>query len=105
MKILLLAVALTLAAGGTAFAQSRPSTLVAIDAAQREQLRAFIARDGFVSIVAPTLNVAVGGTLPAPVRTRALPGDGGLGRYRYTIINNRTMLVDPQTRRVIEAFE
>jgi hypothetical protein len=50
--------------------------------------------------------VVVGAPLPQTVDLYALPEDAGVRtQYRYTVVNDRTVLVDPQTRQVIQVIE
>ena len=58
----------------------------------------------------PSIRVAdeviVGQPLPPRVRLYPLPPTVGLQNpYSYTIVNDRTVLVDPQTRQVVEIIE
>jgi hypothetical protein len=34
-----------------------------------------------------------------------MPQEYGAREYRYTVVNNRTVLVDPRTRRIVEVVE
>jgi hypothetical protein len=48
----------------------------------------------------------VGAELPeAGVTYYEVPPEYGVKQYRYTVINNRTVLVDPGTRRVVQIIE
>ncbi|MCB8823253.1 DUF1236 domain-containing protein [Microvirga rosea] len=50
-----------------------------------------------------TEEVVVGQPLPARVRLFPIPNSVGLqSRYSYTIVNDQRVLVDPQTREVVE---
>jgi hypothetical protein len=51
--------------------------------------------------------VAVGATIPADVELVAVPGDWGpdLGRYRYVYADDRVVLVEPSTRRVVHVID
>lgn len=50
--------------------------------------------------------VVVGAELPeAGVTYYEVPAEYGASQYRYTRVNNRTVLVDPKTRRVIQVIE
>jgi hypothetical protein len=47
--------------------------------------------------------VAVGTVLPREgVVYREVPADYGVQGYQYTVVNNRTVLVEPQTRRIVQ---
>jgi hypothetical protein len=50
--------------------------------------------------------VRVGAVLPSSgVQYYEAPPEYGVRDYRYTIVNDRTVLVDPRTHRVIEIIE
>jgi Protein of unknown function (DUF1236) len=36
---------------------------------------------------------------------REVPAEYGVKQYRYTVVNNRTVLVDPGTRRIVQVIE
>jgi hypothetical protein len=47
--------------------------------------------------------VVIGSTLPqAGVTYWEVPKEYGVTEYRYTIVNDRTVLVDPRTHRVVQ---
>ncbi len=50
--------------------------------------------------------VVVGGSLPREgVVYYDVPREYGETRYRYTVVNNRTVLVDPQTGRIVQVID
>jgi uncharacterized protein YcfJ len=50
--------------------------------------------------------VRIGATLPSDgVRYYEVPNEYGATEYRYTVVNNRTVLVDPRTRRVVQIVD
>jgi len=50
--------------------------------------------------------VRVGAELPSSgIEYYEVPAEYGVRDYRYTVVNNRTVLVDPRTRRVIQVIE
>lgn len=50
--------------------------------------------------------VVVGATLPNEgVVYYDVPREYGETNYRYTVVNNRTVLVDPRTRRVVQVIQ
>jgi hypothetical protein len=57
-----------------------------------------------VTVASP---IAVGTVLPADVALAAMPEDvdPSLRTYRYVVWNGRTVLVEPDTRRVIRVVE
>lgn len=48
----------------------------------------------------PAVNVAVGGRVPDGFRILDVPSTG----YAYTMINGKTVLVDPQRRRIVKVY-
>jgi hypothetical protein len=56
--------------------------------------------------IAMSEEVAVGQPLPPRVRLYSVPQSVGLANpYSYTIVNDRTVLVDPQTRTVVQVLQ
>jgi len=50
--------------------------------------------------------IQIGTTLPdIGVTYYDVPERFGATRYRYTVINDRTVLVDPKTRKVVQVVE
>lgn len=50
--------------------------------------------------------VEVGTVLPARgVMYRAVPTEYGAPGYRYTVVNDEAVIVEPRTRRVVEVIE
>jgi Protein of unknown function (DUF1236) len=51
-------------------------------------------------------DVRVGAELPeAGVTYYEVPQEYGVREYRYTVVNDRPVLVDPRTRRIVEVIE
>lgn len=51
-------------------------------------------------------DVRVGAVLPeSGVTYYEVPQEYGARNYRYTVVNNRTVLVDPATRRIVDVVE
>ena len=51
--------------------------------------------------------IIVGAKVPTEVELEAVPSDWGpsVTKYRYVYSNNRVMLVDPATRRVVHEID
>ncbi|MDU0343900.1 DUF1236 domain-containing protein [Bosea rubneri] len=50
--------------------------------------------------------VRVGAVLPERgVTYREVPAEYGVKDYRYTVVNNRTVLVEPKTRKIVQVIE
>jgi hypothetical protein len=77
----------------------------ALTADQSTKVKAYVTKEKRSSVKV-TEKVAVGETLPSSVQFYAIPADAGVQtQYRYTVVNDRTVLVDPGTRRVIQVIE
>ncbi len=64
---------------------------IAVD--QRPAFREYVIRERMPSYTVPE-RVIVGGVLP----------DAGV-RYRYTVVNGRTVLIEPRSRRIVQVVE
>jgi hypothetical protein len=72
---------------------------------QRPAFREYIIRERVPNYVIPD-RVIVGGVLPeAGVTTYDVPQTYGATSYRYTVVNGRTVLVEPRTRRIVQVVE
>jgi hypothetical protein len=50
-------------------------------------------------------DIIVGRELPATVTYYDVPAEYKVQKYRYTVVNNKTVLVDPGTRKVVEVID
>jgi hypothetical protein len=75
-----------------------------IAADQRTEFRTYV-REQRVPSVAYREKVVVGATLPETVTYREVPARYGKTEYRYTVVNDKTVLVEPRTRRIVEIIE
>jgi hypothetical protein len=76
---------------------------IAVD--QRPAFRQYIIRERVPEYTIPD-RVIVGGVLPeAGVTYYDVPQTFGITPYRYTVVNGRTVLVEPRTRRVVQVIE
>jgi hypothetical protein len=72
---------------------------------QRPAFREYIIRERVPSYTVPD-QVVVGGVLPeAGVTTYDVPQTYGMTPYRYTVVNGRTVLVEPRSRRIVQVVE
>lgn len=49
--------------------------------------------------------VQIGTVLPTDIRVYEVPAEYGVREYRYTVVNNRAVLVDPGTKKVIQFID
>ena len=82
---------------------STPSVSVTLD--QEEKIRDVAAEQRAATPPARDFIIATGVELPASVEVHALPDDVGIPQYRYAVVGRDTVLVDPQTRRIVKVIE
>jgi hypothetical protein len=76
---------------------------IAVD--QRPAFREYIVRERVPNYAIPD-RVIVGGVLPETgVTYYDVPQTFGVTPYRYTVVNGRTVLVEPRTRRIVQVVE
>ena len=76
---------------------------IAVD--QRPAFREYIVRERVPEYTIPD-RVVVGGVLPeSGVTYYDVPQTFGVTPYRYTVVNGRTVLVEPRSRRIVQVVE
>jgi len=75
-----------------------------IAANQRTEFRTYVTEQKVPS-VAYREKVVVGATLPDTVTYREVPARFGKTEYRYTVVNDRTVLVEPKTHKIVQIIE
>src|SRR6516165_6491323 len=72
---------------------------------QRPAFREYVIREHVPDYTIPG-PVVVGGVLPeSGVTYYDVPQTYGVTPYRYTVVNGRTILVEPRTRRIVQVVE
>jgi hypothetical protein len=72
---------------------------------QRPAFHEYVIREHVPTYTVPD-RVVVGGVLPeAGVTYYDVPQTFGVTPYRYTVVNGRTVLVEPRSRRIVEVLE
>ena len=72
---------------------------------QRPAFREYIIREHVPEYTIPD-RVVIGGVLPeSGVSYYDVPQTFGVTPYRYTVVNGRTILVDPRSRRIVQVIE
>lgn len=92
--------AMSLLIGGQAIAQS---VSVELSPAQRTQIKEYVVKEK-VKPVTIKERVTVGAVLPADVQLVAVPSAWGpsLTKYQYVYHDNKIVLVEPSSRKVVE---
>jgi hypothetical protein len=76
-----------------------------IVAAQRPAFREYIVRERVPNYTIPG-QVVVGGVLPeVGVTYYDVPQTFGATPYRYSVVNGRTILVEPRSRRIVQVVD
>jgi uncharacterized protein YcfJ len=75
-----------------------------IAADHRTEFHTYV-REQKVPSVAYREKVVVGATLPDTVKYHEVPSRFGKTEYRYTVINDQTVLVEPKTRKIVQIIE
>jgi hypothetical protein len=107
--------AATLLAGAPAMAQTSTTTTtrdvgatgsITIAPEQRTKIKEYVIKEKRASKPAPSgFTVSMGATLPSDVELYAFAPDVGVKEYRYTVIGNKTVLVEPGSRRIVQIIE
>ena len=110
MRKLLLAAALV-GFAGAAFAQtsgsttSTTTTTTTISPAWRGEIKEYVVKEKRAHIPPPPgFNVAVGAPVPPTVELYSFPPSAPYAKYRYSVIGDETVLVDPADRKVVEVI-
>ncbi|TAU88255.1 DUF1236 domain-containing protein [Rhizobium leguminosarum] len=104
MRKTVLAAAATLTISSAAFAQS---TVIVTDPAPTGsvvlpgKVRTYVIEQNTPSVVYDG-DIAVGATLPDTVEVHTVPDIDG---YGYTVVNERRVIVEPKTHRIIQVLE
>jgi hypothetical protein len=87
---------LLLAGVGAAAAQD-----VIIAPEQETVIREHVKKQPLASVELPGVELNIGSTLPETVELHEVPDV----EYRYVVVDNRTVLVDPGTRKIVKIIE
>ncbi|MER9675322.1 DUF1236 domain-containing protein [Mesorhizobium sp. M0208] len=87
---------LLLAGIGAAAAQD-----VIIEPQQETVIKEYVKKQPLASVKIPGVELNIGSPLPDTVELHEVPNV----KYRYVIVDNRTVLVDPSTRKIIKVYD
>ncbi|TIP86384.1 MAG: DUF1236 domain-containing protein [Mesorhizobium sp.] len=88
---------LLLAGIGAAAAQD----VVVIEPEQETVIREYVKKQPLASVKIPGVELNIGSTLPETVELHEVPKT----KYSYVVVDNRTVVVDPGTRKIIKVIE
>jgi hypothetical protein len=100
MKLRIAATGLLLLAG-TSFAAAQ--TAVVIEPEQEVVIREYVKKKPLASIALPGVELNIGSTLPQEVELHAVEVPDV--QYQYVVVDNRTVLVEPGTRRIVQVYD
>jgi hypothetical protein len=109
MKKLLLA-ALLASFSGVALAQMSGSTTTtttttSFQPAWRSEIKEYVTKEKVTHVPPPAgYTVAVGAPVPPTVELRSFPTSAPYAKYRYSVIGDQTVVVDPADRKVVEVI-
>ncbi len=92
------------AAAGAVGGAAAGAIVGGIAADQRPAFRTYVTEQ-HVPSVRYEKEVVVGATLPETVTVREVPAKYGKTQYRYTVVNDQTVLVEPRTRKIVQIIE
>ncbi|MER8370385.1 DUF1236 domain-containing protein [Mesorhizobium sp. M0991] len=87
---------LLLAGIGAAAAQD-----VIIEPQQETVIKEFVKKQPLASVKIPGVELNIGSALPDTVELHEVPNV----KYRYVVVDNRTVLVDPSTRKIVKVYD
>ncbi|PBB35496.1 hypothetical protein CK215_20325 [Mesorhizobium sp. WSM3864] len=97
MHITTAAAALLLLAGAGAVAAQ---DTVVIAPEQETVIKEYVQKQPLASVKVPGVELNIGSTLPETVELHEVPNV----KYRYVVVDNRTVIVDPGTRKIIKVL-
>ena len=64
-------------------------------------IREYVKKQPLASVKLPGVELNIGSSLPDTVELHEVPNV----KYRYVVIDNRTVLVDPSTHKIIKVYD
>lgn len=74
---------------------------IIIQPEQDTVIREYVKKQPLASVKVPGVELNIGTALPDTVELREVPNV----KYRYVVIDNRTVLVDPSTHKIIKIYD
>ncbi|MBZ9799303.1 DUF1236 domain-containing protein [Mesorhizobium sp. ES1-4] len=95
-KLAAVAAVLLLAGVGAAAAED-----VVIQPEQETVIKEYVKKQPLASVKLPGVELNVGTALPDTVELHEVPNV----KYRYTVVDNQTVIVDPSTRKIVKIIQ
>ncbi|TRC77999.1 DUF1236 domain-containing protein [Mesorhizobium sp. WSM4307] len=74
---------------------------IIIQPEQDTVIREYVKKQPLASVKVPGVELNIGTALPDTVELREVPNV----KYRYVVIDNRTVLVDPGTHKIVKVYD
>jgi hypothetical protein len=74
---------------------------VVIEPEQETVIREYVHKQPLASIEVPGVKLSVGSVLPDTVELHEVPNV----KYRYVVVDNQTVVVDPGTRKIVQVIK
>ncbi|MER8423249.1 DUF1236 domain-containing protein [Mesorhizobium sp. M1403] len=74
---------------------------VIIEPQQETVIKEYVKKQPLASVKIPGVELNIGSPLPDTVELHEVPNV----KYRYVVVDNRTVLVDPSTRKIIKVYD
>ena len=74
---------------------------VVIAPEQDTVIREYVKKQPLASVKVPGVELNIGSSLPDTVELHEVPNV----KYRYVVIDNRTVFVDPGTRKIVKVYD
>ncbi|AZO06493.1 MULTISPECIES: DUF1236 domain-containing protein [unclassified Mesorhizobium] len=74
---------------------------VIIQPEQETVIREYVHKQPLASVKVPGVELNIGSTVPDTVELHEVPNV----QYRYVVVDNRTVIVDPGTRKIVQVLE
>src|ERR1700704_1633036 len=84
---------------------STATTTTTFQPAWRSEIKEYVTKEKVTRVPPPAgYTAAVGAPLPPTVELRSFPSSAPYAKYRYSVIGDETVVVDPTDRKVVEVI-
>ncbi len=95
----------TTTGGAAATTGATSGATVTIQPEVRTKVREYVTTNKAKSVAVPSgFTVSTGAVLPEAVEIQSFPATVGVTQYRYAVVGDQTVLVDPGSRRIVEVI-
>jgi hypothetical protein len=74
---------------------------VVIEPEQETVIKEYVKKQPLASVKIPGVELNIGSSLPETVELHEVPDT----KYRYVVVDNRTVVVDPGTRKIVKIIQ